>query len=239
MRTTVVFLIAMICAITAQSQSLPAGGEVLKKLVQGVEGVDDYTVCLQADLHMQNVRIPRAIATMYFKKPDKVHFDSPSIAMMPREGIAFNSVAMLDQYTAQMIGEDTALGLKVYKLQLAAKSASVRLRQLFVWVNPGNWTMVRLQTIPYEGRILTIDFSYGLQESKFWMPITMDARFGLVDDGRGTRSQAADSSTAPETPADQMMPRAPRSGSISITYSDYKINTGLSDEIFKPAQKKD
>jgi len=235
MKMTVTFILIIGATFQARTQRLPSGADVLHRLVQGVEGVDDYTVNLQADLHMEHIRIPRAAATMYFKKPDKIHFDSPSIALMPREGVAFNSAAVLEQYTAQMIGEDTAAGLKVYKLQLAAKSASVRLRQLFVWVDPTNWTMVRMQTIPYEGRILTVDFVYGLQEKKYWMPVSMDAEFGLVGDARTTKSSQADSSTAPENPADQMIPRAPRSGSLSITYSDYRINTGLSDDIFKPA----
>ena len=137
MNTAAMFLLIMLFSVSVKSQRLPSGVEVLRKVVQGVDGVNDYTVDLQADLNMERVRIPRTGATMYFKKPDKVHFDSPSIAMMPREGIAFNSAAVLEQYTAQMIGKDTALGLMVYRLQLAAKSESAHLRQLFVWVNPG------------------------------------------------------------------------------------------------------
>ena len=221
----------------AQSQKLPSGAEVLQKVVKGVEGVQDYEVSLEADVHLERVRIPRAKATMYFKKPDKVHFDSPSIAMMPREGVAFNSAAVLEQYTAQMIGEDTVQGKKAFKLQLAAKAATARLRQLFIWVNPENWTISRLQTIPHEGRILTMDFSYGLQDGKYWMPVALTASFGILDEG-GMRRPQADSSSSPETPLDQMQMRTPRSGSITITYSDYKINVGLSDEIFKPQQNK-
>ncbi len=231
----ILFLSAGLSA-TVCAQRLPSGSEVLRNVAKGVAGVDDYSVTLQADVHMEHMRAPRARATMYFKKPDKIHFDSPGIAMMPREGVAFNSVAVLDQYTAQMIGKDTALGLNVYKLQLAAKSAAARLRQLFVWVDPENWTMVRLQTIPYEGRILTIDFSYELQDGKFWMPVSMEARFGLI--GNPRTSQTPRDSSAPENPAEQMMPRAPRTGSISITYSDYKINAGLSDDIFKSSENK-
>jgi outer membrane lipoprotein-sorting protein len=219
----------------AQSQKLPSGAEVLQKVVDGVEGVQDYEVSLEADVHLERVRIPRAKATMYFKKPDKVHFDSPSIAMMPREGIAFNSAAVLEQYTAEMVGGDTVQGKKAFKLQLAAKAPTARLRQLFIWINPENWTISRLQTIPHEGRILTMDFSYGFQDGKYWMPVSLTASFGILDEG-GMKKPQVDSSSSPETPLDQMQMRAPRSGSISITYSDYKINIGLSDEIFKPTQ---
>ena len=219
----------------ADAQRLPSGPEVIARVEEGIDGVQDYIVSLQADIHMEHIRIPRATATMYFKKPDKVHFDSPSIAMMPREGVAFNSSAVLEQYNAQMIGEDTAQGKKVLKLQLAAKLASTRLRQLFIWVNPEHWTISRLETIPFEGRILTTDFVYGLQEEKYWMPVALTIRFGLLKKDEPAK-QDADSSASPETPLEQMQPRGLRSGTISIEYSDYKINTGLSDDVFKPAR---
>lgn len=235
MRKFVLVSVFLYFGQVTESQKLPSGTEVLQKLEEGVEGVQDYEVNLEADVHMERVRIPRAKATMYFKSPDKIHFDSPSIAMMPREGVAFNSVAVLEQYTAQMIGEDTLQGTKVFKLQLAAKATTARLRQLFIWVNPQHWTISRLQTVPYEGRILTVDFSYGLQQDKYWMPVSLTARFGLLDEV-GARKLEVDSTTSPQTPLDQIQPRAPRSGSITITYFDYKINIGLSDDIFKPAK---
>jgi len=227
----------LLLAANADSQKLPSGSEVLQKLEKGVEDVQDYQVSLEADVHLERVRIPRAKATMYFKKPDKIHFDSPSIALMPREGVAFNSAAVLEQYTAQMIGGDTIQGKKVLKLQLAAKESNARLRQLFIWVNTETWTISRLQTIPHEGRILTMDFSYSLQNGKYWMPASLTASFGLLDKG-GMKKPQADSSSSPETPLDQMQSRAPRSGSITITYSDYRINIGLSDDIFKAAPSK-
>ncbi len=227
----------LLLAANADSQKLPSGSEVLQKLEKGVEDVQDYQVSLEADVHLERVRIPRAKATMYFKKPDKIHFDSPSIALMPREGVAFNSAAVLEQYTAQMIGGDTIQGKKVLKLQLAAKESNARLRQLFIWVNTETWTISRLQTIPHEGRILTMDFSYSLQNGKYWMPASLTASFGLLDEG-GMKKPQADSSSSPETPLDQMQSRAPRSGSITITYSDYRINIGLSDDIFKAAPSK-
>ncbi|HEY6952323.1 MAG TPA: hypothetical protein VI758_07935 [Bacteroidota bacterium] len=235
MRKAFVTLAAFCVTTTVSAQRLPPGSEVLRRVEQQTGGVEDYIVSLEANVRMERVRIPRAKATMYFKKPDKIHFDSPSIAMVPRDGMAFNSSAVLEQYTADLIGEDTVRGTKGFKLQLAAKEATARLRQLFVWVDPSNWTIMRLQTIPYEGRILTVDFVNALQENKYWLPISLTAQFGTPGEIADAKNQA-DSVSTPETPMDQMQTRAPRSGSITILYSDYRINVGLADDIFKPAQ---
>jgi hypothetical protein len=40
---------------------------------------------------------------------------------------------------------------------------------------------------------------------------------------------------APQPQFEQMR-RPPRSGSITVTYSNYKVNTGLSDSIFERQQ---
>ncbi len=236
MKRILIISLTAILTVPAFSQRLPAGEEVLEKVAKGTEAVRDYTVDLVIDVNMERIRIPRATATMYFKQPDKIHFDSPSIAMLPREGMAFNSASVLSRYTAETLGSDTANGKKVIKIQLAAKEASARLRQVFAWVDPDTWTICRMQTIPYEGRLLTIDFVYGLQENKFWLPTHLGLRYEVLGESGAKREEQPPST--PDTPLDQMQPRGPRSGSLSVDYSNYRINTGLSDEIFSPKEKK-
>ncbi len=236
MKKTLLVVLVLLVATSAKSQKLPPGAEVLQRIEKGTEGVQDYVVDLLVDVNMERIRIPRAKATMYFKKPDKVHFDSPSIAMLPREGMAFNSSSILEQYTAESIGFDTANGKNAIKLQLAAKEATARLRQLFAWVDPDTWTVTRIQTIPYEGRLLTMDFVYGLQDNKYRMSTSLTARFDNLNEAGVKKPEQP--SAAPETPLDQMQARVPRSGSISIAYSNYRINSGLSDDIFKPNREK-
>ncbi|HTP14075.1 MAG TPA: hypothetical protein VMM37_10615 [Bacteroidota bacterium] len=238
MKRTLVIGMVVLLAATSAAQRLPGGEEVLKRVVQGTEGVKDYTVHLLIEVNMERIRIPRAKATMYFKQPDKVHFDSPSIAMVPREGMAFNSAAVLERYTAETLGSDTVTGKRTIKIQLAAKEATARLRQVFAWINPDTWTISRMQTIPYEGRLLTIDFVYALQENRYWLPVHLGMRFDALNES-GAKGEEKPPS-APETPLDQMQMQAlgPRSGSLSVDYSNYRINTGLSDEIFKSADNK-
>jgi outer membrane lipoprotein-sorting protein len=224
-KKTSIIAVAMFFAATAMSQRLPAGAEVVQKIVRGTEGVQDYTVDLLIDVNMERIRIPRAKATMYFKKPDKVHFDSPSIAMLPREGMAFNSSAVLEQYTAQTLGPDTVNGKKVIKIQLAAREASARLRQVFAWVDQDTWTISRMQTIPYEGRLLTIDFVYGLQDNKYWLPTSLALRYSVLNESGMKREEQPP--TTPDTPLDQMRARAPRSACRTKSSSPGKRSSKL------------
>ena len=212
----------------------PTGNDILRRVEEQLASVNDYTVDVQADVDMERLRIPKMKATMYFKKPDKVHFEAAGFAMLPREGVALNPAWFRQNFDATVVGRDTLNGLTVQKLQLAAKDRMVRLRQLFLWVNTERWTVEKFETIPYQGRSLTVTFHQARHEGGVFLPDTMNATFGFA-------SEESDSLSAVYQYAPQMneMQRPPRSGSMTVVYSNYRINTGLSDEMFEKKEKED
>ncbi|MBI3112769.1 MAG: hypothetical protein HYZ01_14475 [Ignavibacteriales bacterium] len=239
LRRGMVVLAAMgVALIGAQAQAPPTAAQILLNVEQRGADVRDYIVDVQAEVDMERMRIPRMKATMYFKRPNKVHVESPSFAMLPREGLALDPAAMREQYDVSLVGVDDTAGIKIYKLQLAAKAASTRLRQMFVWVNGGHWTIMKMETIPYQGRVLTMLFTYALFEGKYWLPQSMKVEFEAP--GRDTTGVRSDPAIAPSPQWDEMR-RPLRSGSISLVYANYRINTGLGDEMFegKESQRRD
>ena len=226
----VVPLLVLWAAFAPQKRSSADG--MLKTMVDAFAMVKDYTVTLEADIDMEQLKIPRRSATMYFKAPDKVHFDAPGFALLPREGLLLNPIVLRDRYDGTVMGDDTVDGRKAIKLQLAAKEESTRLRQLYIWVDPSNWTVVKAETIPYEGRTLTFLFRYSLQDGKYWMPSVMSASLGLG----AKMAQQSQPSPSPKPMLDEFQ-RGPRSGTVTIRYSDWKVNTGLPDRLFEEPEK--
>ena len=222
--------------ISADSQNLPNGDEILAKIEERTAGIQDFEVTVEADINVERVRIPRTSATMYFKKPDKVHFSSTSITLLPRDGMALSASLFRQRYNAALLGEEDIEGKKVLKLQLSAKDPGIRLRELILWVDPQLWTIGRMQTVPYEGRTLTVDFVYALVAGKHLLPASMKATFGLL----GEQPAKAKQNIAPDAsiPMEAMQPQIPRSGTVTITYSDYKINIGLPDEMFGKSEER-
>ena len=237
-RGMVVLATMGVVLIGAQAQAPPTAAQILLNVEQRGADVRDYIVDVQAEVDMERMRIPRMKATMYFKRPNKVHVESPSFAMLPREGLALDPAAMREQYDVSLVGVDDTAGIKIYKLQLAAKAASTRLRQMFVWVNGSHWTIMKMETIPYQGRVLTMLFTYALFEGKYWLPQSMKVEFEAP--GRDTTGVRSDPAIAPSPQWDEMR-RPLRSGSISLVYANYRINTGLGDEMFegKESQRRD
>jgi outer membrane lipoprotein-sorting protein len=208
---------------------VPSGSKILQNVERTTEDIQDFTVTIEANVNMERVRVPKMAATLYFKKPDKIHFTSQNFVMVPREGIVVNPSLLRERYNPVVLGEDTIEGKKLHKLQLTAKDPKARSRQMLLWIEPSNWTIARMETIPYQGRFLRLAFTYGLEQGKYWLPQTLHATFENVLRDSTKRTEL----DMPESPQWNEMQRPLRSGSITVTYSNYKVNVGLSDEIFE------
>jgi len=202
---------------------------LLLKVVDGFAGIQDFIAVIDAEVKMEQVQVPNMHAKMYYKRPDKIHFDSQGFLFVPRDGIALNPALLSERYDASLIGTDTLAGKILYKLQLAAKEKKTKLRQMYAWIDPANWTITKIETIPYEGRTLTMIFTYGLVQEKFWLPVKIVFALGST----GEREKYPDdSSTQQADQFDRMQRTMPRNGSVTIQYSDYKVNTGIDDSVF-------
>lgn len=206
--------------------------EILTKVVQGFDEVKDFSAVIEAEINMDRMQIPKMHADLFFKKPDKVHFSSKGFLLVPREGIALNPSVLKERYLTTSAVRDTVDGKNLFKLLLAAKDAKTRLRALSIWIDPTNWTVTKMDIIPYEGRTLSMIFTYECQQEKYWLPSKLIASFASESD-----KAEKDSSPSMDNQLEGAQRSAPRSGKVTVVYSNYKINIGLSDEIFEKKEK--
>jgi hypothetical protein len=232
----IVLMTSLVLNITfAQKASeAPNADTILTRVVKGFAEVHDFVVTIDAEVKMERVQVPKMHAMMYFKMPDKVHFTSQGFLFVPRDGVTMNPAVLSQRYDASFIGTDTIEGLKLFKLQLAAKEKKTKLRQMYAWIDPVHWTIAKIETIPYEGRTLSTVFDYEFLQKKFWLPSKMIVTFGSTMEGERV---ANDSISQPSEQFDQMQRGVPRNGSATILYSNYKVNVGLEDAVFEEKNK--
>lgn len=228
-------LVSMFFSPMQAQKKAPAmsAATVMLNAEKGFEGVHDFVATIEAEVDMERVRVPKMSATMYFKKPDKVHFSSASFAMLPREGLALNPSILKERYEATIAGDEMLDGSRVYKLDLTAKQAKIRPSKLILWIDPATWTISRLETVPYQGRNLRLVFTYALQPGGFLLPKTMKATFEVAVRDSSARQLDLDMQVPGQI---DEAPRPSRSGSITVRYLEYKVNVGLTDDVF---EKKD
>lgn len=231
-KSIAIFIVACLaCSTMARAGSkTPTAEEMMQNVVKGFEGVNDFIVDIVANVKMERAQIPKMNAAMYFKRPDKIHFDAQGFLLVPREGLALNPATLQERYGASSAGTDTVGGRILCKLLLAAKNETTRLRQLSLWVDPANWTITKIETVPYEGRTLSLLFSYELQQGKYWLPSKLEASFGAV---AATGKPAKETTAPPAQQLEELQHSMPRNGSVTVLYSNYRINVGVDDAIFE------
>lgn len=203
----------------------PTGEEILRNVQTATASVKDYTVTLDVAVNMERLKVPHMRALMYFKQPDKIHFDATGFAMLPREGVAFSASRILQYYTVEQVEHENLNGVDCYRLQLLAKSDRESVRRMTVLIDPAHWTPARISVVSPEGRSLVADFQHAAV-GDVWLPSTLTVTFSQKD---------PDPQDAPDIPGRPMgRTGTPRQGTVKVTYTDYRVNTGLSDDIFAP-----
>ncbi len=210
------------------AQTLTAS-QILANVQKQFEQINDYTVTLHATVNIEHLNIPDMTVKLYFKQPDKIHIESKNFAMLPKEGIALTPSLLIARFDATLVETEHADKGNIYKLHLISKPEPGKLTiESYVWVDGTDWIITRFESLPSENKRVTVAFQDTLIDGKYFLPSKISASFG---------SPAADTTSVSSSEGTGMRPqRIPRKGSITILYSDYKVNTGLPDELF---EKKD
>jgi outer membrane lipoprotein-sorting protein len=200
--------------------------EILHNMKSQFDSVKDYTATLKVTVDMERMQIPEMLVTIYFKQPDKIHIEAKDFAMVPREVVGLNPAQLIDKFDATVVGSERKENAMVYKLRLISKPEKGKpVRESYIWVDSARWVVTHFESAPSDVRKVAVDLEYETVDGKYTLPSKIEVRM--------------DTQQPPDSSAEKIYnpQRMLRKGSASIIYSDYKVNTGLADEIFE--KKKD
>ncbi|MBP1679260.1 MAG: hypothetical protein H6Q29_1171 [Bacteroidetes bacterium] len=203
------------------------GAAILERVAAQYAAVQDYTVTLDVITNIERMSVPPMKATMYFKKPDKVHFESQGFAVLPREGLSMTPALLPERFLVDSVVADTLAGKRVLRLTMHPRSDRARTRRVVLHVDPERWTPEKFTTAGIDGRTMSASFSHTRVDG-FWLPANLLVEF----------SAAADTTAVPqwEQSAPGSSGRMPfRGGTIEVKYSGYRVNSGLEDALFEEA----
>jgi hypothetical protein len=186
-------------------------------------GLKDYTADVNVHFDMETFKSPDMKAKLYFKAPDKMKIESKGVFFFPREGGYFNpSLFKKDDFEINVL-EPAAEGRREVRLRIVPKKKE-RMGREFVLLIDRNDNLVReIHTAQFDGRETKAKIEYG-RHGSFELPryILLTLDLPSVDPGEKKGFGG---------PFEQKSERI--TGTIEITYANYKVNSGLKDEIFK------
>jgi len=189
-------------------------------------GLKDYMVDVNVHFDMELLKAPDMQAKLYYKAPDKMKVESKKIFFFPKEGGYFNpSLFKKKDFEVNLLEHLTYEGRKSVKLKLIPKEAN-RYHQIFIVTIDIDRNLIReIEISPSDVRKIKTTIEYGT--------------FDHVDLPTHIELQLDMSPSDPNEIKDfpPFGQRAKRIiGKVEITYSNYKVNSDLGDEIFKDSE---
>lgn len=209
---------------TAGGQPNLSAKQIVAKVAQQFDLIKDYTVDIKAVVDGPTVHIPDMRARLYYKQPNKLKVESEDgFAVVPKQGLMMENAIrdMISASDLNLVGEARISGSSCYVIKVTLKKDR-QSTQSVIWVDKKYWLVRQIHDNPDFGDMTKIKISYTRVANKYWLPkaTTVEASYAgspnaWVEDSK--------ESTRPTT--------------ITVTFSNYRVNTGLKDTIFDKQER--
>jgi hypothetical protein len=226
---SVFFLIITFCIsnkIVAQQNA----NTILNNVYTKLQKAKDYSVDVLIKVDIPFIRMLPIEAKIYSKQKNKFKVVSKSIAIVPRQGFdqASKMLADTNSITTIIQGKEMLGAIQAIIINIIPLSDTSDLILGKLWIDPkDNVILKSLLTTKSNGTILT-EYTYALQKD-FGLPdkmiFTVDIKKFKIP-----KSVSADINNPTKT-ADKIKEK--KKGQIFITLTNYQVNKGIADTMFK------
>ena len=204
-------------------QAQEEGARTLDALQKKYSGLKDYTVDVNVHFDVEGFKAPDMQAKLFCKPPDKMKIESKRIFFLPKEGGTFNPFMFnKEDFEVKLLERLTYEGRNVVKLKLTPKKRKLNAQDFILTVDTDRHLIREMNTSSFDGREVKALIEYG-NFGDFDLPTRIELHLNV---------QFSESMEIRDFgPSAQPAKRV--TGRVDITYSNYKVNSGLSDDVFK------
>jgi len=221
----VIYLIILL--FTAAMAQIKDPDIILNNVKKASERVKDYQANVRIKLDIPFIKAPDSDAKIYFKAPDKMHIESKTFALLPKEGMDFSPAALLKgNYTAIYVKEEMIDGIKASVVKVIPNNEKSEVILSTLWIDQKTSTIRKVETTAKVNGTFVIELKYD-GKNQYNLPSNLVFTFN------------ADRISLPKAFSDNNTEGAKkkeiksRQGRVYITYTNYIINKGISDSIFE------
>ncbi len=203
----------------------PQGGDGVRYIENAIgkfDAIKDYVVDVRVHMDLEAVQAPDMEGKVYYKEPDKVKIDSKNLFFMPKDlGVINPRKFDPGKYEVAVLDTLTYEGDPAVRLSLVPKNDETGNHNITLTIDRKDWLIVEIATAPYPGREASAKITYGSFDG-FQMPVMVDVNLDVGKISGGGREFGPEHGRVNQL-----------KGKVEVYYSNYMINSGLSDDIFK------
>lgn len=217
-------------SLTVQAQDMTG---LISKVKAKLDQVNDYEADGRMKTDVAFIKAPVGKVKVYYKKPNKFRLKKDGgISLLPRGGVSvnMNSIIATADFIALAAGEASVGGTrtKVVKLLPANESNDIVLTTMYI--DEANLLVRKAVTTTKENGTYEIEMSYG-QFSNYGLPDKVVFSFNTKDYKLPKGITLEFDDTEKElTEAEKIRNKK---GRVEISYSNYVVNKGVPDSVFK------
>jgi hypothetical protein len=183
----------------------------------------DYTADVMVHFDIETFKAPDMQAKLYYKAPDKMKVESKRVFFFPKEGGYFNpSLFKKEDFEIKLLERSTEGGRKAVKLKLTPKKTKRGIQDFVLTIDADSQLIREMDVTQFDGREIKAVIEYG-KFDRFELPVHIQLNLNIPSfETEGVKE------------FDQLIHKPKRiTGTIEIRYSNYKVNSGLTDAFFK------
>ena len=230
-RMLVFSLLLLVKTFTLYAQDETDPTVIITKINKKFKSVNTYQVDALIDARISFLKILPQRTVIYFKQPDKFHIRSKGIAILPKQNFEnlYVLLADINSYQSFASGNEIINARPTIMLNVIPNSDTSDLVLAKIWVDVAKNLILKAQLTTKSNGTILIEYSYS-KTIEFGLPdqiiFTVDVKKFKIP-----KAVSADiNSTTSPKPKNE---KDPKKGRIIITLSNYIINKGIADSVFK------
>lgn len=227
-----IFLVLFITPFFSNAQIENPKG-LLDSLKNKLNKVNDYSAKVKINLNVTFIKIPVREAVVFYKKPDKIKMKAKGFAMLPKQGVNFSLVDLLNKpYTAVWIKQEKVNNKVCEVIKIIPLDDQPEIIVATAYIERASKLLYKIDANTAKNGSFKLDFNYPALPNPFDLPEKLNFTFevnkmslpmGITGDFDNDKPKEKDNK--------------PQKATLSLTYTDYKVNKGIPDEVFADEKK--
>ena len=226
-----IFVFIFLIALSAFCQSKNPD-VILNDVKEKFSRIKDYEVNVRIKVDVDFLKVPVTEAKIYYKQPDKIHFESENFALLPKEGVNFSPMAILKgNYTAIYEKEDTVNGIKTSVIKVIPLNEKGNIILTTLWIDQSRDYIIKVESTTKMNGTFSLELNYDNSVDDYPLPSSMVFTFD-IDRSNFPRGMKGNIPDEDENKKEEQIKKK-TTGKVYISYSNYKVNEDIPDSIFE------
>jgi outer membrane lipoprotein-sorting protein len=221
-----VLLITLLSGYVVSAQD---AGELVKKIKDKYEKVNDYEASGKMKTNVSFMKVPEAKVKIYYKKPDKLKIKNENgISFVPKGSVNINmgNIFGVKSYTAIEAGTGTEQGKAVRIIKILPEDDQSGIVLSTLYIDEKQQLVLKTKTTTRDNGTYELSLQYG-KYAAWGLPDKATFTFSTKDYKlpKGVTIDYDNGENKPQVKT--------KTGKVEITYFSYLVNKGIGDEVFK------